>query len=121
MEGTKRDTRDNRDNRDTRETGPNGLDRLDPLLQHRSRLGALVLLSGADALSFARLKALLDETDGNLGAQLRKLEDAGYVTVNKEFAQRKPVSWYALSAKGRRSLKEHLAALESVIKSANVR
>ena len=58
---------------------PNGLDRLDALLQHRSRLGAMVLLSGADAISFSRLRALLDETDGNLGAQLRKLEDAGYV------------------------------------------
>src|SRR6185312_16437880 len=44
------------------------LDQLDPLLQHRSRLGALVLLAGADALSFSRLKALLSETDGNLGA-----------------------------------------------------
>ena len=57
-----------------------------------------VLLSTADALSFSRLKTLLNETDGNLGAQLRKLEDAGYVNVKKEFENRKPVSWYSLSA-----------------------
>src|SRR5439155_18030838 len=87
------------------------LEALDPLLQHRSRLGACVLLSTADALSFSRLKVLLNETDGNLGAQLRKLEDAGYVTVKKEFVGRKPISWYALSAPGQAALRAHLAAL----------
>ena len=59
------------------------------------------------------MKLLLQETDGNLGAQLRKLEDAGYASVTKEFAERKPVSWYAITASGRRALKDHLAALEA--------
>jgi DNA-binding MarR family transcriptional regulator len=96
------------------------LDALDPLLQHRSRLGACVLLSTADALSFSRLKELLGETDGNLGAQLRKLEDAQYVMVKKEFVGRKPVSWYSLTPAGQNALKLHLAALEAVIKGAGV-
>jgi DNA-binding HxlR family transcriptional regulator len=97
-----------------------GLDRLDPVLQHRSRLGACVLLSTADVLNFSRLKALLGETDGNLGAQLRKLEEAGYVIVNKEFEKRKPVSWYALTPTGRAALKEHLRGLEALIKAAGI-
>jgi DNA-binding MarR family transcriptional regulator len=105
-------------NRDSPQAAPPGLDALDPLLQHRSRLGACVLLSTADALSFSRLKALLSETDGNLGAQLRKLEDAQYVQVRKEFEQRKPVTWYSLSNKGRKKLKAHLAAMESLIRAA---
>jgi DNA-binding MarR family transcriptional regulator len=96
-----------------------GLAGLDPLLQHRSRLGAMVLLSTADALSFSRLKELLDETDGNLGAQLRKLEEAGYIGVRKEFLDRKPVSWYAISRSGQSALKNHLAAMDSLIKAAN--
>ncbi|HET6248108.1 MAG TPA: transcriptional regulator [Tepidisphaeraceae bacterium] len=99
---------------------PDGLSLLDPLLQHRSRLGAMVLLSNTDALSFARLKVLLEESDGNLGAQLRKLEEAGYLSVSKEFVERKPVSWYSITACGRKALKNHLAALEAVIKSAGV-
>src|SRR5437870_9988644 len=86
------------------------LNGLDPLLQHRSRLGACVLLSTSDALSFSRLKELLGETDGNLGAQLRKLEDAQYVAVKKEFIARKPVSWYSLAPAGQRALRAHLAA-----------
>jgi len=97
----------------------NGLRRLDPLLQHHSRLGAMVLLSGAD-LSFTRLRTLLEETDGNLGAQLRKLEEAGYVSVKKEFVERKPLSWYALTREGQRALKAHLRAMEDVIKSAKL-
>jgi DNA-binding MarR family transcriptional regulator len=94
-----------------------GLDALDPLLQHRSRLGAMVLLSGSN-LTFTRLKELLDETDGNLGAQLRKLEGAGYVLVNKQFNDRKPVSWYSLTPAGNKALKSHLKALEALIKIA---
>ena len=96
------------------------LEQLDPLLQHRSRLGAMVLLSGVDALSFTRLRSLLNETDGNLGAQLRKLEDAGYVGVSKEFIDRKPTTWYSLAPAGHAALKKHLKAIESLIKSANV-
>ena len=97
-----------------------GLERLDPLLQHRSRLGACVLLSTVDVLSFSRLKELLKETDGNLGAQLRKLEEAGYISVNKQFADRKPVSWYGLTDAGRSALKQHLAGMEALIKVAEL-
>lgn len=99
---------------------PVGLDQLDPLLQHRSRLGALVLLAGADALTFSRLKSLLEETDGNLGAQLRKLENAGYVEARKEFVNRKPVTWYALLPAGQKALKGHLKAVEAMLKAAGM-
>ncbi len=101
-------------------SAPPGLEQLDALLQHRSRLGALVLLNGADALNFTRLKGLLDETDGNLGAQLRKLEEAGYIKVKKAFEDRKPVSWYSITPAGQRALKAHLKALEALIRSAGV-
>jgi DNA-binding MarR family transcriptional regulator len=100
--------------------GANGFDQLDELLQHRGRLGAIVLLSANDEINFSALRDLLNETDGNLGAQLRKLEEARYIAVKKEFQARKPVSWYALTAIGRRALKIHLAALEAIVRSANV-
>jgi DNA-binding PadR family transcriptional regulator len=99
---------------------PDGLERIDPLLQHRSRLGALVLLSSADALTFTRLRTLLEETDGNLGAQLRKLEESGYVSVRKEFIDRKPTSWYSITPGGKKALKVHLGAIESLLKSAKM-
>jgi DNA-binding MarR family transcriptional regulator len=79
----------------------------------------MVLLGSAD-LSFTRLRELLDETDGNLGAQLRKLEDAGYVSVKKGFVDRKPLSWYSLTRGGQQALQAHLKAMEDVIKLAKL-
>jgi DNA-binding transcriptional ArsR family regulator len=97
------------------ELASDALKRLDPVLQHRLRLGALVLLAEVDRMSFSRLKELLAATDGNLGAQLRKLEEAGYVSVRKQFVQRRPVSWYALRAAGRRALQVHLGAMQAIV------
>jgi DNA-binding MarR family transcriptional regulator len=88
---------------------------LDDLLQHRARLAAAVLLSRHGPLSFSRLKELLDETDGSLGAHLRKLEDAGYLGIRKEFRDRRPVTWYRLTPKGKQVLVAHLAALGRLI------
>ena len=108
------------DRSDAGNSAGNGLADLDKLLEHRSRLGACVLLSNADRLSFSRLKELLGETDGNLGAHLRKLENSGYVDLNKQFENRRPVSWYALSRSGRAALKKHLQALEVLIRQSSV-
>ena len=93
---------------------------LDKLLEHRVRLAVCVLLSRVDALSFSRLKELLQETDGNLGANLRRLADADYLTVRREFIARKPVSWYALTDRGRDRLGEHVEALHRLTDSARL-
>ncbi len=92
---------------------------LDRLLEHRVRLATLVLLTRYDRLSFSRLKALTGETDGNLGAHLRRLEDAGYARADKEFVERKPVTWYALTQRGRTALEGHLEALAGLIRAAD--
>lgn len=94
------------------------LERLDRLLEHHVRLAVCVLLSRYDRLSFSKLKELTEETDGNLGANLKKLEDEGYLTVSKEFVQRKPVSWYAITARGKKALKAHVEGLGKLIAQA---
>lgn len=92
---------------------------MDRLLEHRSRLGACLLLAQAEAMNFTRLRELLGETDGNLGAHLRKLEEAKYIEVRKEFADRKPVTWYEITAAGSKALRAHLGALETLVNSAS--
>lgn len=91
---------------------------LDRRLEHRVRLAIAVLLARHEEMSFRRFKTLLGETDGSLGAQLRTLEDAGYVAVRKEFQHRRPVSWYTLTARGRRAVAAHLESLQSLIHAA---
>jgi len=93
----------------------NGLEGFQKILGHRCRLGACALLARSDELSFSRLKELLGESDGNLGAHLRKLEDEGYVTIRKEYMNRRPITWYRLTEKGRRSLEVHLAAMHGLL------
>ncbi|MDX1517797.1 MAG: transcriptional regulator [Woeseiaceae bacterium] len=88
---------------------------LDKLLEHRLRLALCVLLARFDSLSFSKLKALTKETDGNLGANLRRLEDARYLNVRKTHVDRKPVTWYSLSARGKRALSAHVDALSGLI------
>ena len=94
------------------------LELLHGLLEHRVRLAICVLLSKYDAMSFTRLKQVLDETDGSLGAHLRKLEVSGYLDVEKAYRDRRPVTWYRLSDSGRTNLKRHLAVLTQLIDRA---
>lgn len=94
------------------------LDLLNGVLEHRVRLAACVLLSRHDAMSFTGLKQVLGETDGSLGAHLRKLEESGYLAVEKTYRNRRPVTWYRLSETGRTSLKRHLSALTRLIDQA---
>ncbi len=67
-----------------------------------------------------RFKQQLQLTDGNLGAQLRRLEDDGYIALRRDFVERKPVTWYRLTAAGRKAVDRHLKALQAVIASAQV-
>ncbi len=84
---------------------------LDKLLEHRSRLLICILLADGSILNFKTLRQTLEETDGNLGAQLRKLEAAGYIKVKKTFENRRPVSRYSLSRRGVNALAQHLETI----------
>jgi len=95
-----------------------GLDELGSLgglLEHRVRLAICVLLSRHDAMSFSRLKQVLEEKDGSLGTHLRKLEDAGYLAIEKSYRERRPVTWYELTDSGRTQLKLYVGSLTKLI------
>lgn len=79
-------------------------------------MAVLASLSQEGQASFNYLKDLLDLTDGNLGAHLRKLEEAGYITIFKTFVNNKPHTYVMLTEMGRRAFAEHVAALEDILK-----
>ena len=80
-------------------------------------MAALITLEPTDEVDFTYLRDLLEVTDGNLGAHLRKLEEAGYISINKVFVERKPHTYVSSTAEGRKVFQEHVAALESILKS----
>jgi DNA-binding MarR family transcriptional regulator len=79
-------------------------------------MAALVTLGPGDEVDFSYLRDLLQVTDGNLGAHLRKLEEAGYIAVKKLFVERKPHTYLAATLEGRKVFAEHVAALQSILK-----
>ena len=80
-------------------------------------MAALVTLGPEKEVDFSYLRDLLSVTDGNLGAHLRKLEESGYIKINKEFVDRKPRTFISASQAGRQVFQEHVKALESILKN----
>lgn len=91
------------------------LPKLNPVVHGRLRLALLSLLCGVEEAEFAWLRAKTEATDGNLGAQLLKLEEAGYVAVKKKFVSRKPQTLYRLTETGRQALAEYVRALKELL------
>jgi DNA-binding MarR family transcriptional regulator len=87
---------------------------LDDVIHSRIRLAVMAILAVVDDAEFTYLRDQTGATDGNLGAHLRKLEEAGYVAVDKSFVDRKPVSRYALTAKGRQAFGEYVDRMEKL-------
>jgi DNA-binding MarR family transcriptional regulator len=94
------------------------MDELDPVIHASARLritAVLAALTAGDRMSFPRLQELLGMTAGNLSTHLRKLEDAGYVEVDKTFQGRSPATYLSLSTAGRRAFEDYTAQLRSLL------
>jgi DNA-binding HxlR family transcriptional regulator len=94
------------------------LPELNPVIHGKLRLALLSLLLGVEEAEFTWLRTKTGSTDGNLGAQLLKLEEAGYLAVEKKFVQRKPQTLYRMTEQGRSALSEYVQALRSLLGGA---
>jgi DNA-binding transcriptional ArsR family regulator len=88
---------------------------LDKVIHERLRLGIISALAANDKLSFNDLKSLLNTSDGNISVHARKLEDAGYVKLEKSFKGRMPLTEYKITAAGRKALEHYLDHMEALI------
>lgn len=91
---------------------------LDRIIHERLRLAIVSALSVSPVLTFAELKRVLATTDGNLSVHSRKLEDAGYIAVEKKFEGRVPRTEYRLTAAGRAALERYLTHMEALIRAS---
>jgi DNA-binding HxlR family transcriptional regulator len=96
-------------------TSGSELPELNPVIHGKLRLALLSLLATVEEAEFTWLRAKTGSTDGNLGAQLMKLEEAGYVAVAKQFVQRKPQTLYRMTASGRAALSQYVHALRQLL------
>ncbi len=94
---------------------------LDKVIHERMRLGIVSALAANQKLSFTELKNLLNTTDGNISVHARKLEDAGYITCEKSFKGRMPLTEYAITKQGRKALERYLDHMEALIMAMKVK
>jgi DNA-binding MarR family transcriptional regulator len=91
------------------------IDDIDDVIHGRVRLGIMAFLSSARAADFSEIKLRLQTTDGNLSVHLRKLEDAGYVMVQKSFVGRKPHTRISLTLAGDKAFITYLDAISKLV------
>ena len=88
---------------------------IDDTIHGRVRLATMAYLSGAECADFADLRARTGVSDGNLSVHLRKLEDAGYVTIEKRFEGKKPVPTACLTDAGREAWIVYLDRMKAML------
>lgn len=90
--------------------------KLNKAFENRIRLGIMSVLLVNDSVDFKFLKEKLLLTDGNLASHAAALEKLGYIAVIKQFVGKKPNTRYSVTKLGEKAFKEHLSALEELIK-----
>jgi DNA-binding MarR family transcriptional regulator len=91
---------------------------LDDVIHGRVRLGIVAYLASAEVADFTELKDVLEVTQGNLSIHLRKLEEAGYVSIDKSFVGRKPLTRVRLTETGRAAFGAYLRAMGQLVEQA---
>jgi DNA-binding PadR family transcriptional regulator len=76
----------------------------------------MAVLISVDEAEFTFIRGKINATDGNLSVHLKKLEEHKYISVKKEFIERKPVSKYRITDIGRKAFEDYIKKLESIIK-----
>ena len=91
---------------------------IDDVIHSRLRLAVMAVLASVEHMEFTLLRDKVRATDGNLSAHLRKLEEAGYVQIEKHFVDRKPRSDCSLTNAGRDAFRAYVEQLGQIVANA---
>ncbi len=92
------------------------LKKLDPLLHSELRLAIMSLLVSLEKTEFTYLKEQTEATAGNLSVQITKLENAGYIMVEKGFKGKIPQTSCSITKKGRQAFEQYVNDLKEYLK-----
>ena len=96
------------------------LSKINKVFENRIRLAIMSLLMVRDRMDFNEMKTTLDLTDGNLASHTAKLEGSGYLEIEKRFVGKKPQTTYRATVAGRKAFRDHLDALEEILKGGAI-
>lgn len=89
---------------------------LDPLLHSQLRLAIMSLLISEEKADFSRIKEVTKATSGNISVQIQKLENAGYISINKTFKDNYPNTEVKLTPTGLSAFEKYVEALKGYLK-----
>jgi DNA-binding MarR family transcriptional regulator len=89
--------------------------KLDEVIHGRLRLGVMAYLADNESADFTELKTVLEATQGNLSVHLRKLQEAGYVAIDKSFVDLKPLTRIHITPAGRKAFADWLSAIAKLV------
>jgi len=92
------------------------IDKLNKAFDNRIRLGIMSVLMVNEDVNFNFLKEMLSITDGNLASHLKPLEEQKYIKIKKGFLGKKTNTTYSMTKIGDKAFREHIAALEEMLK-----
>ncbi len=88
---------------------------LNPLLHSQLRLAIISILMNVEEADFVYLKEKTESTAGNLSIQLDKLASAGYISVEKGMAGKRPRTVCSITSAGRKAFEEYVEALKTYL------
>ncbi len=88
---------------------------IDRMVNEPSRLAILTALYELKEADFTFLNRITGLTRGNLSAHLSKLEEAGYVEIEKTFIGKRPATIVRITERGRKALEEYFRTMKSVM------
>lgn len=91
------------------------LPELNNVIHSQIRLAIMSILSSAKSADFNYLKASTGTTDGNLSTHLSKLEEAGFISIEKSFRGKKPLTTIKITDSGREAFLDYLEQLEQIL------
>jgi DNA-binding transcriptional ArsR family regulator len=91
------------------------VEEIDLTLHEPRRLAIVSVLAAVPSMTFTELRDTLEMTDGNLSVHLTKLEEKGYVAIDKQFVRRRPQTTCSLTKSGREAFVAYLAHLQTIV------
>lgn len=88
---------------------------LDPLLHSQLRLAIISMLISSEKIDFTHIKDETKAAAGNISIQIKKLQEAGYISVEKTYMNNYPKTLLSITAKGIKAFESYVAELKKYI------
>jgi len=85
------------------------------VIHEKGRLAIMSMLAASPELAFTELRDALNMTDGNLTTHIRTLQESGYISISKSYANNRPLTTCSLTSAGKKAFSSYIDLLEQIL------